>query len=143
MGCVNEIVCLLSISILACSHATMTNNYIDVTVLRNSTSIPSLFSEQPTQHIEIEYSVGKRREGDHYKKINNEIFCSGDTLLTSVQERNKWPSEHNLITIFDYLKSGQKRVITRIILWNQTIRVIGHEVVDVKKKIQILFSQNC
>lgn len=143
MGCVNEIVCLLSISILACSHATMTNNYIDVTVLRNSTSIPSLFSEQPTQHIEIEYSVGKRREGDHYKKINNEIFCSGETLLTSVQERNKWPSEHNLIIIFDYLKSGQKRVITRIILWNQTIRVIGHEVVDVKKKIQILFSQNC
>lgn len=143
MGCVNEIVCLLSISILACSHATMTNYYIDVTVLRNSTSIPSLFSEQPTQHIEIEYSVGKRREGDHYKKINNEIFCSGDTLLTSVQERNKWPSEHNLIIIFDYLKSGQKRVITRIILWNQTIRVIGHEVVDVKKKIQILFSQNC
>lgn len=143
MGCVNEIVCLLSISILACSHSTMTNNYIDVTVLRNSTSIPSLFSEQPTQHIEIEYSVGKRREGDHYKKINNEIFCSGETLLTSVQERNKWPSEHNLITIFDYLKSGQKRVITRIILWNQTNRVIGHEVVDVKKKIQILFSQNC
>lgn len=143
MGCVNEIVCLLSISILACSHATMTNNYIDVTVLRNSTSIPSLFSEQPTQHIEIEYSVGKRREGDHYKKINNEIFCSGDTLLTSVQEKNKWPSEHKLIIIFDYLKSGQKRVITRIILWNQTIRVIGHEVVDVKKKIQILFSQNC
>lgn len=69
MGCWNiPTVYLLSIFILAeCSHATLTNDYIDVTILHNSTSKPSLFANikrKSNQKIKIQYSVGERIRGN-------------------------------------------------------------------------------